>query len=64
MEFILPCVFTIGPKDDTDYLKQYSKYLMYEAEENVSNIIKGMIEGETRVLAANMSIEDIFKGRT
>ncbi len=30
----------------------------------VSNIIKGMIEGETRVLAANMSIEDIFKGRT
>lgn len=23
-----------------------------------------MIEGETRILAANMSIEDIFKGRT
>jgi hypothetical protein len=23
-----------------------------------------VIEGETRVLAANMSIEDIFKGRT
>jgi len=35
-----------------------------EDEDRVSDIIKGMVEGETRVLAANMSIEDIFKGRT
>jgi len=64
MEFMLPCVFTIGPKDNIEYLTKYSKYLIFETEEKVNEIIKGMIEGETRILAANMSIEDIFKGRT
>ena len=64
MEFLLPCVFTIGPKDDIQYLQNYSKYLLFEDADKVTDIIKGMIEGETRVLAANMSIEDIFKNRT
>ena len=64
MEFLLPCVFTIGPKDDLQYLQNYSKYLLFEDADKVTDIIKGMIEGETRVLAANMSIEDIFKNRT
>lgn len=64
MEFILPAVFTVGPKDSQDHLFAYSKYLLYEPEDNVRDIVRGMIEGETRVLAANMSVEDIFKGRT
>ncbi len=64
MEFILPAVFTVGPKDSEEHLKAYAKYLLYEPEESVRDIIRGMIEGETRVIAANMSIEDIFKGRT
>jgi len=64
MEFILPAVFTIGPKDSHEHLQAYSKYLLYEPEENVRDIVRGMIEGETRVLAASMSVEDIFKGRT
>jgi len=64
MEFILPAVFTIGPKDSEEHLKAYAKYLLYESEENVREIVRGMIEGETRVLAANMAIEEIFKGRT
>jgi len=64
MEFILPAVFTVGPKDSQDHLYAYSKYLLYEPEENVRDIVRGMIEGETRVLAASMSVEDIFKGRT
>lgn len=57
-------MFTIGPKDEISNLRSYSKYLLFESENNVADIIKGVIEGETRVLAANMSIEDIFKGRT
>ncbi|KRX07136.1 hypothetical protein PPERSA_09350 [Pseudocohnilembus persalinus] len=64
MEFILPCVFTIGPKDDYEQIKKFAKYLLFEEESKVQEIIRGMVEGETRVLAANMSIEDIFKGRT
>jgi len=63
MEFVLPCVFTIGPKDSDDHLIKFSKYLMSETPENISNIIKGIIEGETRVLAANLSVEKIFKDR-
>ena len=64
MAFILPAVFTIGPKDSEDHLYAYSKYLLYESPDNVREIVRGMIEGETRVLAASMSVEDIFKGRT
>jgi len=64
LEFILPAVFTIGPKDSVEHLHAYSKYLLYETEENVQNLISGIIEGDTRVLAANMSVEDIFMNRT
>lgn len=35
MEFMLPCVFTIGPKDNIEYLTKYSKYLIFETEEKV-----------------------------
>lgn len=63
MEFYLPAVFTVGPKDDMDHLKAYAKFLLYESDETVMNIVRGMIEGETRMLAANMSIESIFNGR-
>lgn len=35
MEFILPCVFTIGPKDNVDYLTKYSKYLLFESDDKV-----------------------------
>ena len=35
MEFLLPCVFTIGPKDDKEYLIRYSKFLINENDENV-----------------------------
>ena len=62
MEFILPCVFTIGPKDDIEHLRIFAKFLLNQDEDSITDIIKGMIEGETRVLAANMSIEEIFKG--
>jgi flotillin len=64
MEFILPTVFTIGPKDDLENLRIFAKFLLNQDEDSITDIIKGVIEGETRVLAANMSIEEIFKGET
>jgi len=65
MEFILPGVFTIGPRDNIDDLKKYAKYLSENNEENNSTdeLIQGVIEGETRVLAAQMTIEEIFNDR-
>lgn len=64
MEFYLPAVFTVGPLDDVEHLKLYSKYLLYESDDTILDIVRGIIEGETRVLAANMAIETIFKGRS
>lgn len=65
LPFVLPAVFTIGPRvgDDASLLK-YAK--LVSAHDKLSNHVKelvmGVIEGETRVLAASMTMEEIFKG--
>jgi len=65
LEFVLPGVFTIGPKDDPEALKKYVKFLDGANEQagKIDVLIKGMLEGETRTLAGMMTIEDIFNGR-
>jgi flotillin len=61
LEFILPGVFTIGIKDDVKAIEKYAKHLLNEPD--IASMIKGILEGETRVLAGKMTIEDIFNGR-
>ncbi|KAL6883289.1 hypothetical protein ACP4OV_010703 [Aristida adscensionis] len=65
LPFILPAVFTIGPKiADKDPLLLYAK-LIAPHDKNSSHVrelVKGVIEGETRVLAASMTMEEIFQG--
>lgn len=81
MEFILPGVFTIGPRDDPEALANYARYLLDDRKMTTTNedgeevvqtaldtsrvdaLIEGVIEGETRVLAAMMTIEEIFNDR-
>jgi len=70
MEFILPGVFTIGPKDDPESLEKYALYLVGENAKNnddgikrIDEIVNGIIEGESRVLIAQMSIEEVFNDR-
>lgn len=63
MEFILPGVYTIGPKDDLKGLEDYATLLSNSSEAELTSIIKGIIEGETRVLTANLTLEEIFSGR-
>lgn len=63
MEFILPGVYTIGPKDENEALKKYATLMSNTTEEERTNIIKGIIEGETRVLTASLTLEQIFSGR-
>ncbi|XP_074286094.1 flotillin-like protein 6 [Silene latifolia] len=65
LPFLLPAVFTIGPKvDDEDSLVLYAKLMSpHEMSSNhVNELVQGIIEGETRVLAASMTMEEIFKG--
>lgn len=63
--FLLPAVFTIGPRaDDHNSLVKYARLLSHYQRDShdLKELVQGIIEGETRVLAASMSMEDVFKG--
>lgn len=63
MEFNFPAVVTIGPRNDPPALINYARYLLNQDQGETNSLIRGIIEGETRSLAANQSIEDIFTAR-
>ncbi|KAL3844007.1 hypothetical protein ACJIZ3_001410 [Penstemon smallii] len=65
LPFVLPAVFTIGPQIDNDEsLFKYAKLISPhdKLSNHVKELVQGIIEGETRVLAASMTMEAIFKG--
>ncbi|KAF0929486.1 hypothetical protein E2562_021582 [Oryza meyeriana var. granulata] len=68
LAFNLPAVFAIGPKishDSEEALLLYAKLIAphnHTSNQHVKNLLKGVIEGETRVLAASMTMEEIFQG--
>lgn len=64
LPFILPAVFTIGPELEDDKLQLYAQLIATHAQQqlHVADVIKGIVEGETRVLAAGMTMKDIFEG--
>ncbi|KAF7508949.1 hypothetical protein GJ744_008505 [Endocarpon pusillum] len=79
LQFALPAVFTIGPDNDLDALKKYALLLSGNPNggspasragtitptkrNHVQDIVKGIIEGETRVIVSSMTMEEIFKER-
>ncbi|KAL2936622.1 Flotillin-like protein 1 [Bienertia sinuspersici] len=65
LPFLLPAVFTIGPRVDChDSLVLYAKLMAPHdmCSNHVNELVQGVIEGETRVLAASMTMEEIFRG--
>ncbi|PWA67444.1 SPFH/band 7/PHB domain membrane-associated family protein [Artemisia annua] len=65
LPFILPAVFTIGPRvEDIASLHKYAKLTICKDkdESHMQELVKGIIEGETRVLAASMTMDEIFRG--
>ena len=68
VEFNLPVVFTIGPIPPVD---EQSTALFKKFAQNIGNLeypegqqmIFGVIEGETRSLTANLTIEQMFNGK-
>ena len=65
LPFVLPAVFTIGPRvDDHKSLLKYAKLISPhdKLSNHVKELVQGIIEGETRVLAASMTMEEVFKG--
>ncbi|PLB47079.1 hypothetical protein P170DRAFT_438795 [Aspergillus steynii IBT 23096] len=79
LQFSLPAVFTIGPENEYEALRKYALLLSGSTAENnfakkenisdnerkghVQDIVKGIIEGETRVIVSSMTMEEIFKER-
>ncbi|KAI4251380.1 MAG: hypothetical protein LQ352_004883 [Teloschistes flavicans] len=72
LNFSLPAVFTIGPDDNLESLSKYAKILTGSdgmraatspGRDHVQQIVKGIIEGETRVIVSGMTTEEIFKER-
>ena len=73
LQFSLPAAFTIGPEDPQGALHNYAKILTGGGDGNkktaatgrshVQEIVKGIIEGETRVIVSGMTMEEIFKER-
>ncbi|KAI3792100.1 hypothetical protein L2E82_05970 [Cichorium intybus] len=57
LSFILPAVFTIGPCIDDDKLIAP----LDTQSTSLNDLVMGIIEGETRVLAASMTMEEIFR---
>lgn len=65
LAFILPAVFTVGPRtDDFGSLKKYARLISPhdKLSTHVKELVQGVVEGETRVLAASMTMEEIFRG--
>ncbi|KMT18997.1 hypothetical protein BVRB_2g030940 [Beta vulgaris subsp. vulgaris] len=65
LPFILPAVFTIGPRaDDDESLVKYAKLIARHDKLShlVEELVQGVIEGETRVLVASMTMEEVFSG--
>lgn len=74
----MPAVFTIGPHDDIASLEKYAVLLTGDSDGQVSDrrgsiiatgrnhvqdIVKGIIEGETRSIVSNMTMEELFNNR-
>ena len=79
LQFSLPAVFTIGPDTEPEALRKYAMLLTGNADGtpatdrkgptstgrgHVQDIVKGIIEGETRVIVSSMTMEEIFRERS
>lgn len=64
--FVLPGVFTIGPKDDPESLVKYVRTVGSAVDGSAGSLnatILGILEGETRTLSSQMTMEEIFNDR-
>lgn len=61
--FDLPVTFTVGPRDDHDNLIRYSRFLLGQDAAALNTLVKGVIEGETRILAGEWWSAAYGRGR-
>lgn len=55
-------MFTVGPDDTPEMLTKFARLLTTD-KKNMEELILGIVEGETRLIAASLTMEEIFKDR-
>eukprot|EP01083_Nonionella_stella_P172549 592555_1 len=66
VEFKLPVVYTVGPQHPEVNRAQFETYatLMTETSpDSIETTIKGIVEGETRIRAAQLTVDEMFSDR-
>lgn len=61
--FRMPSVWTIGPKNDMKSLENYARLLMDKGPNGLNEVMNGVIQGEARVMTANMDLNELFSDR-
>ena len=61
--FKMPTVWTVVVMDDPKSLETYAKRLMDKGPQGLREIVEGVIQGEARVLTANMELDKLFSDR-
>jgi flotillin len=61
--FRMPSVWTIGPKNEQKSLENYARLLMDKGNNGVHDTMQGVIQGEIRVLTANLDLNQLFSDR-
>ncbi len=64
--FNLPVVFTISPANpatDLDRFKNYARNMTNISPQELETTIKSVVHGETRILSAGMTIEEMFSDK-
>ena len=61
--FRMPSVWTIGPKNEKKALENYARLLMDKGTKGVHETMEGVIQGEVRVLTANLDLNNLFSDR-
>ena len=53
----------MGPEDTPEMLKKYARVGLTNDKKNLDELVLGIVEGETRLIAASLTMEEIFKDR-
>lgn len=61
--FNMPTVFTIGPEDTDEALKKFATLFLSTSPADLKTKINGIVQGEARVLAGKIKLDDLFNNR-
>lgn len=61
--FRMPSVWTIGPQNNLVALQRYSRLVIDKTPDELQETVEGIIQGEARILTANMDLDDLFNNR-